>query len=259
MTELSIPSQALPDTAAGADFPVHPSAMLLDLVLALLAPLFLGVSAGNVEIARLAALETVNAYRARNQADLLTVAQLFAFGLATLSSLSLSMADDLSLSMILRLRGSANALNRSAEKHRCAREREDHQAAPPQQALEGRDEPSEQPVDAPPSAPARTMTGVADASTPDALPSASMASRPTAPTASPAPHDARQSTLAAGVARSSQDCRAGLPHLQPAQRPDSSLRAAALSSTANGLLSGPTWESPAIAGRAAVYRHPTGT
>jgi hypothetical protein len=74
-----------------------------------------------VNMARRAALETVNAYRIRDQADLLTVAQIVAFGLAALGSLSLSMLDDLTLSMTLRLRGNANACSRSAELNRRAR------------------------------------------------------------------------------------------------------------------------------------------
>jgi hypothetical protein len=68
----------------------------------------------------MAAIETVNTYRVRNHADLIAVAQIIAFGLAALGSLSLSMADDISLSMALRLRGNANALNRSAEQNRRA-------------------------------------------------------------------------------------------------------------------------------------------
>jgi hypothetical protein len=42
------------------------------------------------------------------------------FGLAALGSLSLSMTDNLSLSMTLRLRGNANACNRCAEQNRRA-------------------------------------------------------------------------------------------------------------------------------------------
>jgi hypothetical protein len=47
----------------------------------------------------MAAIGTVNAYRARNHADLIAIAQIIAFGPAALGSLSLSMADDISLSM----------------------------------------------------------------------------------------------------------------------------------------------------------------
>jgi hypothetical protein len=90
----------------------------MTLIVALLAPMFLGVTGGDVDLARLAAVETINAYRARNHADLIAVVQIIAFGLAALGSLSLSMADDISITMALRLRNNANALNRSAEQNR---------------------------------------------------------------------------------------------------------------------------------------------
>jgi hypothetical protein len=94
--------------------------VFLDLIVAFLAPMFLAVTGGNVSHARAAAVETVNAYRAENHVDLLTVAQIIAFGIAALGSLSLSMADNLSVSLILRLRGNAVSANRAAEQCRRA-------------------------------------------------------------------------------------------------------------------------------------------
>jgi hypothetical protein len=87
-------------------------------IAAFLAPMFLGITSGDVALARLAAVEAVNAYRARDHADLIAIAQIIAYGLAALGSLSLSMEADRSVSMTLRLRGNANALNRSAEQNR---------------------------------------------------------------------------------------------------------------------------------------------
>ncbi|MEA2738474.1 MAG: hypothetical protein QOH05_1781, partial [Acetobacteraceae bacterium] len=98
----------------------RPADVLMNFIVSLLAPMFLFASDGDVAFARLAAIETVNAYRARNQADLVAIAQIIGFGLAALGSLSLSMADDISLAMTLRLRGNANALHRSAEQNRRA-------------------------------------------------------------------------------------------------------------------------------------------
>ena len=109
-----------PETTTGPQPSPRPSDILLNLITALLAPMFLSVSGGDVGFARLAALETVTSYRSRHSADLIAIAQIIAFGLAALGSLSLSMQDDLSLSMTLRLRGNANALNRSAEQNRRA-------------------------------------------------------------------------------------------------------------------------------------------
>jgi hypothetical protein len=99
---------------------LRPTDILLTLLAALLAPMFLTTTNGDVTVARLAAIETINDYRAQNRASLLAVAQIVAFGLCALGCLSLSMADDLSLSMTLRLRSNANSLNRSAEQNRRA-------------------------------------------------------------------------------------------------------------------------------------------
>jgi hypothetical protein len=99
---------------------IQPGDLLLNLIVALLAPLFLTASDGNIAFARLAAIETVSAYRARSQADLITIALIVACGLAALGSLGLSMADNLSVSMALRLRGNAVALNRAADQNRKA-------------------------------------------------------------------------------------------------------------------------------------------
>jgi len=96
----------------------HPTNALLTLIVTLLAPTFLGVTAGDLTLARMAAIQTINDYRARNHADLIAIAQIIACGLAALGSLSQSMDDDISLSMTLRLRGNAVALNRSAEQNR---------------------------------------------------------------------------------------------------------------------------------------------
>jgi hypothetical protein len=98
----------------------HPDDILLTLIVALLAPLFLTAGDGNIAFARLAALQTIGAYRARSQADLITIAQIVACGLAALGSLGLSMGDQLSVSMVLRLRGNAVALNRAADWNRKA-------------------------------------------------------------------------------------------------------------------------------------------
>jgi hypothetical protein len=110
---------------------LRPTDILLTLLAALLAPMFL-TTGGDIAVARLAAIETINDYRAQNRASLLAVAQIVAFGLCALGSLSLSMADDLSLSMTLRLRSNANSLNRSAEQSRRALNTTSHPEIPAQ-------------------------------------------------------------------------------------------------------------------------------
>jgi hypothetical protein len=105
-------------THAGADLTL--ADILMHLVAIHLAPMFLCVTGGDIDHARMAAIETVNAYRAQTHADLIAIAQIVAFGLGALGSLSLAMDDDISVGMTLRLRGNANACNRSAEQNRRA-------------------------------------------------------------------------------------------------------------------------------------------
>src|SRR5487761_2298798 len=99
----------------------RPSEIFLDMIIAFVAPMFLSATGGDIVCARMAAIETINAYRAETQADLIAIAQIIAFGLAALSSLSRSMAEDLPLPLVLRLRANATACNRAAEQHRRAR------------------------------------------------------------------------------------------------------------------------------------------
>jgi hypothetical protein len=113
-TEPSRKEAPAPDTA------FHPVDVLLHVIATFLAPMFLTASGGDIGFARMAAMETVNAYCVRSPADLIPIAQIIAFGLAALGSLSLSMADELSLAMTLRLRGNAIACDRSAERNRRA-------------------------------------------------------------------------------------------------------------------------------------------
>ena len=115
MTETSTPLLLPVDPAVE----VPPGNLLLKLIVAVLAPMFLNVADGNAEHARMAALETINHDRVRsNGADLIAVAQIIAFGLAALSSLSQSMVEELAIGTALRLRGNANGLNRSADQIR---------------------------------------------------------------------------------------------------------------------------------------------
>jgi beta-glucosidase-like glycosyl hydrolase len=108
-------TEPAPVTATG---PCYSSGFLLSLIVTLLAPIFLGVTGGDIGLARMAAAETINDFRARNHMDLIAVAQIITNGLAAVDSLCRSMGDDVSLSMTLRLRGNAISLNRAAEQNR---------------------------------------------------------------------------------------------------------------------------------------------
>jgi hypothetical protein len=107
-----------PSKATAPDPGFDPAAILMALVVTLLAPMFLGVTGGDIVLARMAALATINGYQTESHTGLISIAQVIGYGLAALGSLSLSMSDDLSLSMTLRLRANANALDRSAERNR---------------------------------------------------------------------------------------------------------------------------------------------
>ncbi len=107
--------QPVPDAETGPTIPGQPSDVLLEFVLGFLTPLLMAGCTSDLVSARLAAIETLAAYRVRTQAELIKVAQIVAYGLAAMDNLRLSMAPDLPVSLKLRLRSGANALNRSAQ------------------------------------------------------------------------------------------------------------------------------------------------
>ena len=80
--------------------------------------MFLWSTAGDIRLAHSAAAQTLNEYRVANRLSLFTVAKIIAFDIATLSSLSLSMYEDVSMLLALRLRGNATSLDRSGERNR---------------------------------------------------------------------------------------------------------------------------------------------
>jgi hypothetical protein len=244
-TTLREPQQA---ATAGPDLLPNTADILTNLIVAFLAPMFLGASGGDIGFARAAAIETVNAYRTRNHADLVSIAQIIAFGLAALGSLSLSMADDLSLPMILRLRGNANALDRSAERSRRAlrESRGDTGSAdsgnkrPDQPEAEippGADAPDEAALTAAVAA-ARQAAANVRARAAAAAPAIPATTRPTAT------QQHHQTTWAIAMADAAEKLTASIDALPPAERRAASLRAATLASTATSLLSRPPGAQP---------------
>jgi hypothetical protein len=109
--------------------PAVPANNLAHLILALLAPMFLWSTEGDIRLAYRAAAETVNEYRIANRLSLYTVAKIIAFDIATLSSLSQSMYEDVSVLLALRLRGNATSLDRSGERNRRALEQQERTGA----------------------------------------------------------------------------------------------------------------------------------
>ena len=201
--------------------------VLINLISAFLTPMFLVASNGDLRLAEMAALQTIDAYRVQNKADIVTVAQIVAFGLATLGSLGLSMNDDLSLSMILRLRGNANACNRSAEQLRRAL-RESHEGPP------AREFPSEDTPQGPPSeAPAQPHPAQPHPAQPH-------------PARSMTPDQHRRAAWAAAFTEVAAEFTAELPNLPPDEQRAASIKADALNSSASALLSGADLSSYAL-------------
>lgn len=119
--------------------------VFLDTILMRLVPWFLTAARGCVESARQAALSMLASYNVETEEEIRLAAEIASFGLSALTALSSSFDPDLSLNAVLRLRGSANALHRSA--HQCQRtldklrkERLARSEAPPPEQIVTRDE-----------------------------------------------------------------------------------------------------------------------
>jgi hypothetical protein len=194
-----------------------PAEVLLNLVITLLAPLFLTAANGEIAFARMAAAETINDYRAQTQDDLITVALIVGFGLTALASLSQSMDDNIPLTTALRLRGNANACHRSAEQNRRA-------------FKQNRREPKHAP---PPPEPQPDTTELAAKITETRKRTADHL----ATYASPTRQDRQdQAAWAAGVARIAAETVADLDNMSPEERHSATIWAEALNLCANDLM-----------------------
>jgi hypothetical protein len=87
---------------------------LTEILPGLLAPLLMSGTVTDPARAHRAAEQAIAQYQAGTQGELLTISQIVAFALTAIDNLRLSMPDDVSLTMKLRLRGNANALNRAS-------------------------------------------------------------------------------------------------------------------------------------------------
>jgi hypothetical protein len=110
--------------------PLDPTSPLLDFILNLLAPFLMTSGISDPAIARAAALQAINACKADGQQNLVSIAQIVGFALASLDNLRVSMPADVSLSMKLKLRGNANTLNRSSQLATLARDNQPPPAEP---------------------------------------------------------------------------------------------------------------------------------
>ncbi len=219
---------------------------LANLILALLAPMFLWSTAGDIRLAYAAAAETVNEFRIANRLSLFTVAKIIAFDIATLSSLSLSMYEDISMLLALRLRGNANSLDRSAERSRRRLEQESRPGAGhTEQSLEASVAEAQRMVS---EAKARVRAATSAPGTqPDAEP-APVAEAVGVPASKPVPLSpaavrtakARQAAWADAMTAVAAEFAAGLDDLSPDERWKELARIKALTTAAGELSSGAT-------------------
>jgi hypothetical protein len=236
----------------------YPADILINLIVTLLAPMFIAAAGGDIGRARVAALETLSSYQARSHASLIKVANIIAFGLATLGSLSLSMADDVDIPLVLKLRTNATALDRSSDRNERALK-----ALQADTAAESRGPGFDKAEVYASVAEAQQRAAEFQARARATAPRAEPAPKPAVPEApalraepAPPPRDpalsapvpgqerSYQSQWAAAMAQVAAEEMAAAANLPPAQRKAHSARAAILSSTANTLLCGGGGSSP---------------
>ncbi len=195
--------------------------VLFDLLTTLLAPLFLITASDDIAFARMAAAATINDYHAQTSADLITIAQIVAFGLTALASLSQSMEENIPVTLALRLRGNANACHRSAEQNRRAlkENRPEPRTAPPL--------PSQ--LEPPPPDTAELAAKITETQkrTADHLASYAASARQDSHT---------QAAWAAGVATVAAETVADLDNLPPQERYSATIWAEALNACANDMM-----------------------
>jgi hypothetical protein len=206
----------------------------------MLAPMFLPVCGGDFRMACMAANGTLNDYRARGQSDLISIAQIIAFGLSALLALSLSMDDDVSAPIAMNLFRIASVLHRCGEASRRSLRKD--------QAADASPDPVKPPVVSPDPPPVidPVPLPVSQAAEPflsdvaaEAL-SAESASRLQVPAADIAtiPEKRQQAMWAITMVKDASDISASMPALPESERRDAILRAGELSATANKLLTG---------------------
>ncbi|WP_428493391.1 hypothetical protein [Rhodopila sp.] len=98
------------------NLPISLPTALVETILSRIAPLFLIGAANNPEAARHAAAHMLDAYHPETTEELRLAANIVAFGFQSLEALAQAATPDMSLTRILRLRGSAVTLSRESAK-----------------------------------------------------------------------------------------------------------------------------------------------
>jgi hypothetical protein len=208
--------------------PASPTPFLLDLLITLLTPMFLAATSGDLGLARFAAAETIESYRAQTNADLIAIAQIIGFGLAALAGLSQSMDDTIPVALALRLRGNATACNRAVHQTRAAL------------TTQARPEPAPRDLDPDPGPEFDEATVIAAVAATHKRAADNLArTTQNAPAPPPEPTEQQyQAAWANGAATVAAEIAAEIPTLPPHQRAEATIRAAALRQCADDLLTG---------------------
>lgn len=191
---------------------------LTNVITTLLAPIFASLNGGALAAARVAAVEAISAYPARDPLDLLAAAQIIACGLASLDLMGRSMAEGVSLTMAMKVHAKAIALDRCAERSRRAlRDSRRERATSPARSREGREDRGSAPPIARPASQA-VQPIAAGRSEKGPVPAA----------------DQRQQPARSGDSKADIAARlvASLLHISPSEHKVGSVRAAAMSSCA---------------------------
>lgn len=122
--------------------PAAITAVALEKILGFLAPLFLTSAQCDLSTATAVARELLDSYGARTNREVRLAALTIAFSFGALDSLGRSVAVDLSVNQILRLRGNANSLHRAAHKSEEALDRLHRAEAEPAQEVPVEDLPA---------------------------------------------------------------------------------------------------------------------
>jgi hypothetical protein len=216
---------------------VDTTEILFNLVVALLAPMFLTATGGNVQQARITAAHTLDSFQAMTRGELITSALIIAFSLTAMSSLSLSMQDGLPLPLILRLRGNAQSASRAAEQNRCALQ-QDRRLAP---QAEGAFDPREAELSAKEveviAAVAAARKRVSPAQTQPAQTQPAQ-TQPTPPSPAPTTQDPHVQAWASAFMDVAAEIAAEIPHLPRDERRAAVIRVEALHASADAIRSG---------------------
>ncbi len=235
----------------------YTASKLMNLIVTLLTPMFFAAAEGNLTFARQAAIETINAYRAETQSDLITVAKVIAFGLAALAAISLSLAEDLPIAIFLRLNASANASDRSEHRNRLVLNRRQPAQLRPAQRQPAQPEPTspEPPIDeaalvaAAQEMKQRTADNLARVTR-------TAASEPTTPTASDKERR-HQAAWAASAAAIAAETAASLSDLSPEERYSAAMWIDVLNDCAKDFMEGDVARRPRQGDLASIM--PAGT